>query len=77
MKLVILTPAEVLYEGTVQSVTLPGTVSPFTVLDGHAPIITSLEAGKLVCKDTNGTHEYSVNGGFAEVENNTVTVCIE
>ena len=77
LKLRIITPSEALFEGEVESVTLPGTAGSFTVLYNHAPIISSLESGKVSVKTANGTQEYALNSGFAEVKNNNITVCIE
>lgn len=77
MKLKIITPSQLLFEGDVKSVTLPGSAGSFTVLDMHAPIISSLESGKVVVKTTNGDMEYELTSGFAEVKDNTAIVCIE
>lgn len=46
LKLRIIAPDRMVFEGDVESVTLPGTVGSFTVLNRHAPIISSLEKGK-------------------------------
>lgn len=77
LNLKIITPQQMLYEGQVDSVTLPGKAGSFTVLTGHAPIISSLQKGKVVCKGADGVHEYDVRSGFAEVSANVVSVCIE
>ena len=77
MKIRIITPSELLFEGDVESVTLPGTLGSFTVLDMHAPIVSSLESGKVVIKTANGAQDYSLNSGFVEIKNNNITVCIE
>ncbi len=78
LKLRVLSPQQLLYEGQVKSVTLPGASSPFTVLDGHAPIISSLESGKVVCTDNDGQqHSFESKGGFVEVKDNMVSVCID
>ena len=77
MKLRILTPSEALFEGEVESVTLPGTLGSFTVLDMHAPIISSLESGKVLVRTQQGVQEYSLNSGFVEVKDNVVIVCLE
>ena len=77
MKIRIITPSELLFEGDVESVTLPGTLGSFTVLDMHAPIVSSLESGKVVVKTANGAQEYALNSGFVEVKNNNIIVCIE
>ncbi|MCQ2083366.1 MAG: ATP synthase F1 subunit epsilon [Bacteroidaceae bacterium] len=73
----ILTPSQMLYEGQAESVSLPGSAGRFTVLSGHAPIISSLVKGKVVCKGANGTVEYMANSGFVEVKNNEISICIE
>lgn len=77
LKLRIITPSEALFEGEVESVTLPGTAGSFSVLDMHAPIISSLDSGKISVKTANGTQEYALNSGFVEVKDNNITVCIE
>ena len=77
LKIRIITPSEILFEGEVESVTLPGSAGSFTVLDMHAPIISSLESGKVVVKGANSTIEYPLNSGFAEVKDNIAIVCIE
>ena len=73
----ILTPTGVLFEGEAESLTLPGALGSFTVLDRHAPIISVLEAGKVKCKTANGGAEFDIKGGFASVGDNIVSVCVE
>lgn len=77
MTLKIISTTEIVYEGTVSSVQLPGEMGRFTVLDHHASLISSLVAGNIVYRDTDG-HEgqFAVAGGIADVDNNTVSVCI-
>lgn len=77
LKVRIITPSEALFEGDAESVTMPGTVGSFTVLDLHAPIISSLESGKVSVRTQQGVQEYSLNSGFVEVKDNVVTVCLE
>ncbi|MBR5936562.1 MAG: ATP synthase F1 subunit epsilon [Bacteroidaceae bacterium] len=77
LKVRIITPSEALFEGEAESVTMPGTVGSFTVLDLHAPIISSLESGKVSVRTQQGVQEYSLNSGFVEVKDNVVTVCLE
>ena len=77
LKLRIIAPDRMVFEGDVVSVTLPGTVGSFTVLDRHAPIISSLENGKIVYKDANGQTDIVVRSGFAEVSHNILSICAE
>lgn len=76
LNLLVHNPDGQLFSGEVESVTLPGTSGRFTVLDNHAPIISSLEKGKVLCKDANGIHEFTCVSGFVQVECNRVVVCI-
>ena len=77
MKLEIITPEQVYFSGEVASVTLPGKNGSFTVWENHAPIISSLAAGKISYKANSQDLELNVDGGFAEVNKNVVTVCLE
>ena len=81
MKLEIITPEQIYFSGEVTSVTLPGTSGLFTVWENHAPLISSLAKGKISFVAIVDNHkvetELVVDGGFAEVSNNTVTVCVE
>ena len=77
MRIRIIAPDRLVFQGEVESVTLPGTVGSFTVLNNHAPIISSLENGKIVYKDMSGITELAIKFGFAEVSDNTLSVCVE
>jgi F-type H+-transporting ATPase subunit epsilon len=77
MKLDILTPEKSLYSGEAVSVKFPGTAGVFEVLDHHAPIISTLEAGQIRVRPANGEDMYfDINAGFVEVLNNVVTVMV-
>lgn len=77
MKLEIITPEQIYFSGEVTSVSLPGTIGLFTVWENHAPLISSLVKGKISYKVDNEATELMVDGGFAEINNNVVTVCVE
>jgi len=77
MKLEIITPEQIYFSGDVTSVTLPGTSGLFTVWENHAPLISSLTKGKVSYTADKIETELIVEGGFAEISNNIVTVCIE
>jgi len=77
MKLVILTPEMKFYDGEADSVTLPGTLGSFTILEHHAPIISSLAKGSITFVKDNILTEIEIQGGIVEMNNNIVTVCLE
>lgn len=77
MKLEIISPEKIIYSGQAELVTLPGLKGTFTILEKHAPIISSLTKGKLVYRKNGKDYSCMINGGFIEMKNNIVTVCIE
>ena len=50
----ILSPEGTLVQTQVSLVSLPGVLCPFTVLPGHAPLVTALEKGDIRYVDLNG-----------------------
>jgi F-type H+-transporting ATPase subunit epsilon len=78
MLLEILTPDKKVYEGEIRSVTVPGTMGSFEVLKDHAPIISTLEDGKVIIrKDNSPVETISIKGGVIEVLNNSIMVLAE
>ena len=78
LKLKIVSPEGVAYEGNVESVSVPGSLGQFQILNNHAPIISLLEAGEVIYKDIAGEQKVkTVKGGFVEVQQNNVNVCVE
>lgn len=73
----IVSPEKVIFDGGVERVVVPGTSGEFEILTDHAPIISTLEPGKLVFHDSEGMHDLTVNGGFVEVQKNNVNICVE
>ena len=75
LKLKIVTPEEVRFEGPVTSVVAPGTLGYLGILKNHAPLVTTLAVGNLTVRDPQGTTQtFKVEGGFLEVLKNQVLV---
>ena len=66
-----------MFEGEVESVTIPGTVGSFQVLMNHAPLIASFEVGKIRIEQGQNSIEYSTGGGIFEVKKNKAIVLAE
>ena len=47
LKLKIVSPERVEFEGEVESVLVPGSLGQFEILNDHAPIISLLDKGKV------------------------------
>lgn len=78
LHLSIVSPDREVFTGEVDRVTLPGTLGLFTILPQHAPIVSSLRAGTLAYVTKDGEeHLQDIDGGFVEMNNNRVSVCVE
>ena len=77
MKLEIVTPDEIVFSGEVSLVTVPGTKGRFSILENHAPIISSLKKGVITYRVNNKDIHIEASDGFVEVSNNVVSVAVE
>lgn len=76
MQLEIISAEKVLFKGNVRKVTLPGSLGTFTVLEQHAPLISTLTHGDVVY-DTGGSEkQLTIDSGVVEVIDNRVVICI-
>jgi F-type H+-transporting ATPase subunit epsilon len=78
MYLEIITPEKKVFEGDIKLVQLPGTKGAFEILKNHAPIISTLEKGKIKVEDAAGKeHFFDVDGGVIENKANKIIVLVE
>lgn len=77
MNLSIMTPDREVYTGEVSSVTVPGTLGMFQVLENHAPIISILSNGTIKVKTSEGVKTFEAQGGVIEVLNNKIIILAE
>ena len=79
MTLKIVSPERIVYNGTAVRVVVPGTNGEFEILNGHAPIISSLQDGTVSYQTADGQElkTLSVTGGFVAVQKNNVSLCVE
>ena len=77
LKIEIVSPERLVLSEIVTSVTVPGTVGYFTVMDDHAPFMTTLRPG-FITVNRNGQDEiFFVKGGFADVSPDGLTILAE
>lgn len=67
-KFELVSPERVLLSEDASEVIVPGMDGQFTVMVGHAPVISTLRPGTLVVKLATGERHVFVRGGIAEVE---------
>ncbi|MBR5335185.1 MAG: ATP synthase F1 subunit epsilon [Bacteroidaceae bacterium] len=73
----IVSPERQLFSGEVEGATFPGDKGRFTVLYNHAPIISTLGQGTIKWVQQGQEATLDIKGGFVEVENNRIIVCVE
>lgn len=76
MTLKIISTEDILFEGEVNAVNLPGAAGSFTVLNNHASLISTLVAGTITYEHDGGRGELPISGGLVDVDHNIVSVCI-
>lgn len=77
MQFDLVSPERRLASGQVATVQIPGADGDMTAMPDHAPTITTLRPGVLTTQGPDGTTEYVVTGGFAEISSRGVTVLAE
>lgn len=73
----IVSPEKLIFDGDVDSVTLPATLGRFTILPNHAPIVSSLTQGRLTYLTEGEEQSIEVQGGVVDMSDNRVDVCVE
>jgi len=78
LKLKIVSPERIEFDGEVESVLVPGSQGQFEILNDHAPIISTLDKGVVEYGLPKGQKvQLDILGGFVEVQQNEVSVCVE
>ena len=77
MDMTIATPEGIVFEGQVESAKFPGASGAFMVLPKHAALISALTSGKVVYTQGGEVKDLAIQGGFVEVKNNVISVCVE
>lgn len=78
LQLKIVSPERIEYDGEAESLLVPGTQGQFEILNDHAPIISTLQKGFVEYAVPNaGKQRMDILGGFVEVQQNEVSLCVE
>ena len=75
----LVTPERLLRSEEVYMVTVPGAEGDFGVLEGHAPVMSTIRDGELAIYRSQGAQPelVAIEGGFAEVSASGLTVLAE
>ena len=77
-KFELVSPERVLVSTDISEALVPGADGDFTVLAGHAPVISILRPGVMTAKHSDGSQTRTyIHGGFCEVSPDSLTVLAE
>jgi F-type H+-transporting ATPase subunit epsilon len=74
LKLLVVTAEKKVVDAEADDVTLPGELGYLGILPGHAALITLLKTGVVSYRNGAAGEAFALDGGFAEVSNDVVTV---
>lgn len=77
LKVSVISPERVMYEGTARGVIAPAFDGEVGILPMHAPLMTLLGRGTLRVDTAEGEQRFQVDGGFLQVVDNAVRVVTE
>ncbi len=77
LTLKIISPERIAFNGEVENVTVPGEKGEFEVLTDHAALISTLVAGNVAYTVNGEKKTMKIQGGFIELQNNIVNLCVE
>lgn len=72
----VIAPDKTVWDSEAEEVILPSTTGQLGILGGHAPLLTALETGVMRVRPGKDWVAIALMGGFAEVENNEVTILV-
>jgi F-type H+-transporting ATPase subunit epsilon len=72
----VVAPDKTVWDSEAQEVILPSTTGQLGILSGHAPLLTALDTGVMRVRPGKDWVAIALMGGFAEVENNEVTILV-
>lgn len=77
LHVVVISPETTVFEGGAESVVIPGWDGEIGILRGHAPLMAILGSGEVRITSGGTVHKFDVEGGFAQVFDDVVTVLSE
>merc|ERR1712182_15477 len=69
-----ITPDKIVWDAVAEELILPSSSGQLGILTDHAPLLTAIDIGVMRLKSATGWISIVLMEGFAEVENNMVTI---
>ncbi len=77
LRVSVISPEAVLFEGEAQSVVAPAFDGEVGILENHAPMVTLLGKGSLRLGGSGSEQRFNIEGGFLQVVENNVRIVTE
>src|SRR4028118_588455 len=72
----VVAPDKTVWDSEAEEIILPISTGQLGILSGHAPLLTALDTGVMRVRSGKDWVAIALMGGFAEVENNDVTILV-
>ncbi len=72
----VIAPDKTVWDSPAEEVILPSTTGQVGILTGHAPLLSALSIGVMRVRPSKDWVAIALMGGFAEVENDEVTILV-
>jgi len=76
MKLSIMAPDRVFLNSEAEEIILPTNTGQIGILENHTPLITALDIGVMLLRESSSWSSLVIMGGFALVQENTITILV-
>ena len=72
----VIAPDKTVWDDSAEEVILPSTTGQLGILTGHTPLLSALEIGVMRVRTNNDWTAIALMGGFAEVDDDEITVLV-
>nr|YP_009397241.1 ATP synthase CF1 subunit epsilon [Thuretia quercifolia]ARW66427.1 ATP synthase CF1 subunit epsilon [Thuretia quercifolia] len=72
----VIAPDKIVWDANAEEIILPSSTGQLGILKGHSPLLTALDIGVMRVKINKEWQPIILLGGFAEVENNNITILV-
>lgn len=76
LKIRVIAPDKVVWDAEAEEIILPSSTGQLGILTGHIPLLTALDIGVMRVRINKEWKPIILLGGFAEIQNNDVTILV-
>lgn len=76
LKIRVIAPDKIVWDAEAEEIILPSSTGQLGILTGHIPLLTALDIGVMRVRINKEWKPIILLGGFAEIQNNDVTILV-